>query len=455
MKRPEYVAAAVTAIRQSRDGEDNGEMLKKLRGVFSRSGFTDGYFENNRGRAMFGTRQKEDVTSATNELLKELGRLYEKEQPRFGVDFHLSIIEGEKVSLSAAAEGEFVYIESEAIPERALNKPLTKEGLSERISKCGGTQFYSEKIEIDLDGGLIVPASVINELRRKALDGLENKLKSVKEKNFTDISAKIEKGELIAPPGTVKSKPKFNIRVASISQIPDNLENVENLYIPLMTAENSVEKVKNLPVSVGIEVPRGIFGHEELVEKRLAMFKTHGFKVAYCSTLDAVAIARKTGFEIHGGFALNVFNSYSVSFFESLDVKVLTLSPELTLSQLEKITSKAQRGIIAYGRLPLMLTRNCPVKNGTDCETCKGRGVLTDRMNKSFPVVCSFGCSEVLNSQPVYMADRLTEIKNVDFLTLYFTREKKEIAEAVLDAYRKGKAVKGDYTRGLYYRGAE
>lgn len=53
------------------------------------------------------------------------------------------------------------------------------------------------------------------------------------------------------------------------------------------------------------------------------------------------------------------------------------------------------------------------------------------------------------------MADRLGEIKGVDFLTLYFTVEKKEIADAVLDAYRKGKAVKGDYTRGLYYRGAE
>lgn len=455
MKRPEYVAAAVTAIRQGRDGDDNGEMLKKLRGVFSRSGFTDGYFENKRSKEMFGTRQKEDVTSATSELLKDLARLYEKEQPRFGVDFHLTVIEGENVSLSASSEGNMIFAENNTIPEKALNKPLTKEGLKERLSKCGGTQFYADKIEIDLDEGLIVPASVINELRRKALEGLEEKLKSVKAKNFTELNEKIAKGELAPAVRRVTGKPKFNIRVASVSQIPDNLENVENLYIPLMTAENSVEKVKNLPVSVGIEVPRGIFGAEELVEKRLAMFKTHGFKVAYCSTLDAVAIARKTGFEIHTGFALNVFNSYSAGFFESLDVKALTLSSELTLSQIEKISSNAKRGIIAYGRLPLMLTRNCPVKNGTDCEECKGRGVLTDRMNKKFPVVCSFGCSEVLNSQPIYMADRLTEIKNVDFLTLYFTREKKEIAEAILDAYRKGKAVKGDYTRGLYYRGAE
>ena len=455
MKRPEYVAAAVTAIRQSRDGEENSEMLKKLRGVFSRSGFTDGYFENNRGREMFGTRQKEDVTSATSGLLKELGRLYEKEQPRFAVEFHLNVNEGERVSLSASSEGKLVFVESDAMPERALNKPMTKEGLKERIAKCGGTQFYAERVEVDLGEGLIVPASVINELRRRALEELADKLKGVKVYSFTELDGKIASGELLTPSRKSEGKPKFNIRVASVSQIPDNLENVENLYIPIMTAENSVEKLKNLPVSVGIEVPRGIFGAEELVEKRLLMFKTHGFKIAYCSTLDAVAIAKKLGFEIHTGFSMNVFNSYSVSFLEGLCVKVITLSPELTLGQLEKIQSQAKRSILAYGRLPLMLTRNCPVKNGRDCEDCKGRGFLTDRMNKKFPVVCSFGCSEVLNSQPIYMADRLGEIKNIDLLTLYFTREKKEIAEAVLDAYRKGKAVKGDYTRGLYYRGAE
>lgn len=455
MKRPEYVAAAVTAIRQSRDGEPNEEMLRRLRGVFSRSGFTDGYFENKRGRDMFGTRQKEDVTSATNELLKELARLYEKEQPRFGVDFHLTVPEGERVSLSASCEGKLVFIESESIPEKALNKPLTKEGLTERIAKCGGTQFYAKKIEIDLDEGLIVPASVINELRRKALEELESKLAGVKVNNFTDIGASALINKLQSKAERKSSKPKFNVRVASVSRIPENLEGVENLYVPLMTAENSVEKLKNLPVSVGIEIPRGIFGAEELVEKRLAMFKTHGFKITYCSTLDAVAIAKKLGFEIHGGFALNVFNSPSADFFEGLGVKEITLSPELTLGQLEKIGTDAKKGIIAYGRLPLMLTRNCPIKNGKDCEECKGGGYLTDRMNKKFPVTCSFGCSEVLNSQPIYMADRLGEIKGVDFLTLYFTVEKKEIADAILDAYRKGKAVKGDYTRGLYYRGAE
>ncbi|MEE1320309.1 MAG: DUF3656 domain-containing protein [Acutalibacteraceae bacterium] len=446
MKRPEYVAAAVTAVKKALNSEDTSDINEKLRAVFSRSGFTDGYYENRRGRDMFGTRQKEDVTAATNKVLTELSRIYEKETPLIPVSFCLTVIENEKVSLSASAMGKTVFIEDEAVPEKALNKPMTKESLKERIGKCGGTQFYAESIEIDLDEGLIVPASVINNLRRNALSELEKAVLSVKELNFTDVKLKFPENRRNTPL-------KYRIRVADISQIPENLENVENLYIPLASEENSVEKVKKLPVSLGIEVPRGIFGNERIVEKRLLKMKECGISIAYCSTIDAVALARKHGFEIHTGFSMNVFNSLSAGVLEFLGVKDITLSPELTLKQLSDIGTNAKKGIIAYGRLPLMLTRNCPIRNGKTCDECKSNSYLTDRMNKKFPVVCSFGCSEILNSQPIYMGDRMKEIENLDFISFYFTKEKKELCEAVLDAYRKGKSVKGEFTRGLYYRG--
>ena len=448
MKRPEYVAASVTAIRSTLDGKENREILSDLRAVFSRSGFTDGYFADRRGRDMFGIRQKEDVTSATAKVLKNLSRLYEKERGSIPVSFFLTVIEGEKISLSACAMGKTVYAEEDCIPERALNKPLTKEGLTERISKCGGTQFYAEKTEIDLDEGLIAPASAINNLRRKVLSELEKALSSVKLNAFTDIDIK--------PVPHKAAKPlRYNIRIAKAGQLPDNLENVENLYVPLNSEENFVENVKKLPVNVGIEVPRGIFGNELLVEKYLARAKSLGIDIAYCSTADALALAKKHGFTLHTGFSMNVFNSLSVAFLESLGVKEITLSPELTLKKLSQVGGEARRGIIGYGRLPLMLTRNCPVKNGTDCNDCKSNKFLTDRKNMKFPVVCHFGACEILNSQPVYLGDRLGEIENLDFITFYFTKEKKEVCEAILDAYRKGRAVKGEYTRGLYYRGLE
>lgn len=80
MKRPEYVAAAVTALRNAVDGTgDTDADMKRLEAVFSRSGFTDGYLMNRRGADMFGYRRKEDVVSADG-VLSELAALYAKEK---------------------------------------------------------------------------------------------------------------------------------------------------------------------------------------------------------------------------------------------------------------------------------------------------------------------------------------------------------------------------------------
>ena len=77
MKRPEYVSAAVSAVKKAIDGEYSSSDEFMLRSVFSRSGFTNGYLNSKLGKNMFGTRQKEDVVAANN-VLKEIARNYEK-----------------------------------------------------------------------------------------------------------------------------------------------------------------------------------------------------------------------------------------------------------------------------------------------------------------------------------------------------------------------------------------
>ena len=69
MKRPEYVAAAVTACKKSLAGESAAEYEHTLGAIFSRSGFTSGYYDGALGRNMFGVRRKEDVTAAKDVLL--------------------------------------------------------------------------------------------------------------------------------------------------------------------------------------------------------------------------------------------------------------------------------------------------------------------------------------------------------------------------------------------------
>lgn len=77
MKRAEYVAAACTACRDAADGK--APDIDRLKAVFSRSGFTDGYLTGKLGADMFGIRQKEDVVSA-EKVLPELRELSERKQ---------------------------------------------------------------------------------------------------------------------------------------------------------------------------------------------------------------------------------------------------------------------------------------------------------------------------------------------------------------------------------------
>ena len=448
MKRPEYVAAAVTSAREALSGSFHSETEEKLRAVFSRSGFTKGYFENRLGSEMFGTRRKEDVTAASSKVLSSLKNLYSKEMPRVPVNLFLSVFENEPLSLSARAGGKTVFVSSEVSAQKAVNKPITKELLSSWLSKCGSTPFYPEEIEIELDEGVTVSAGEVNKLRRSALEQLETAFSSVKPLDFTDIKSSIT-------PHIAKENKKFRLVLSKGEQIPENLTDVENLYFPLNVEEKYVESVKNKGISLGIDIPRALFGVQNKVENLLERAKRMGVTNALCGTLDAVALAKKHGFNVDCGFSLNVFNSRSVEVLEGIDVKSVTLSPELTLSQIEKIGGNVERGIVAYGRLPLMLVRNCPIKNVKSCTECKGKAFLTDRMGIKFPVECKGYYREILNSRAIYMGDRLNEIKNVDFITFLFTREKRENVDAVLDAYRKGKKAKGDFTRGLYYRGVE
>ena len=87
MKRPEYVSAAVTALKKAINGEYNAEDEQKLKSVFSRSGFTQGYFDGKRSGEMFGIRQKDDVVAAAP-VLKEISHNYDNENPLVPMDMH-------------------------------------------------------------------------------------------------------------------------------------------------------------------------------------------------------------------------------------------------------------------------------------------------------------------------------------------------------------------------------
>ena len=60
------------------------------------------------------------------------------------------------------------------LPEAAINRPLTGERLREQLGKTGATPFTFIDLQIELESGLSLPVSEINEVRRLVLDKLLN-----------------------------------------------------------------------------------------------------------------------------------------------------------------------------------------------------------------------------------------------------------------------------------------
>lgn len=429
MKRPEYVSAAVTAVKKAVEGIYTATDSHNLRSVFSRSGFTDGYLTGHTGRDMFGTRQKEDVVSA-NEVLKTIEKNYARENPLVKMDMRFVCKKGEPCSLTAAALGKAVTVKGE-IPEAALNKPMTEESLVNRLSKLGGTPFYADKMEIDLDGELILPVSKINELRRRAVEEIEKPPKiTVRAKPFEKKNS-IEKNSI----------PYFTASFKHAGQIPDR-HPFRHVFIPL---DSSLEDFTDN--CAGVVLPRGLFGIENEMIERLNTLKKAGVTKALCGNYGSYQLARELGFEVFGDFGLNIYNSESAN-----QINNPILSFELTLKQANRIAAQ-NTGVIVYGRIPLMLTRNCPVQSGAGHCANKGDCRLTDRKGYEFPVICSdYPCVELLNSVPVCLSDVMDEVKT-DFAHFYFSTESKKEVKKIIRMYENGEKPDFKFTRGLYRRG--
>jgi putative protease len=123
----------------------------------------------------------------------------------------------------------------------------------------------------------------------------------------------------------------------------------------------------------------------------------------------------------------------------------------MTADDIEALNSPIPKGVITYGNIPLMLFRNCPIKNGSDCKNCNKNHTLIDRKGVEFPVRCRMGYSELLNSVPLWLGDK--NIGGIDFRLLYFTTEPQERVSEVINAFIKYSPADCKYTRGLFFRG--
>ena len=450
MKRPEYVAAAVRACREQRDnGFVSDDTAEALKSVFSRTGFTDGYYTGKLGKEMFGTRTKSDVVSADEKLFSSIRQTYKDEIQNILISGKFTARLGENPVLEIT-DGEHTIIKkAELLCERAIKTPLDSERCKSQLTKTGGTAYKFEKLETCIDNDISLPLSALNSLRREVLAELDEKRSKVHSYTINNV-------EIFKDIQPFEGKKRAVRARTAGTKIGNGFKVCELVFVPLFSDIREIERLKNEGFKIGVEIPRGMFGREKQIETALNNVKAVGINDVLCHNIGALYQAKALGMTIHGGFGLNLVNTYDLLWAQEYGLKSVELSFELTFERINRLGATIDRGIISYGYLPLMLCRNCPNRSGgIDCKTCKNQSKMQDRKGKRFYLKCDGCCTEVLNCVPLFIADEEISKLSTSFNVLRFTVENYvENVENIKD-FNGFSMLKDKFTRGLYKRGVE
>ena len=439
MKRPEYVAAAVTACRQALEGQDPD--LARLQAVFSRSGFTDGYFTGRRTPDMFGYRRREDVTAAEG-VLGELANLYKSEQPRVPADMRFTMTE-DCSRLDVSAAGHTVCVQG-AVPQTARTRPTDGDAARRSLEKTGGTPYYLRDFQADIAPGLMLPVSELNALRRRALDALLEACSQVTPHAAADWQRPVP------APHVSPAQPALWGRFEHANQLPEDDAAFDRIILPLEELDRDPDLLRRFGSRLMGELPALAFPEQEDRVREMAQrLRDQGLCDLLTDNAYGIYLGRHLGLRVHGGFGLNIMNSVSLDSYAALGLRDAVVSFELSMAKLRLLGGELPRGILAYGFLPLMRLRACPAKAG--CASCGGSPELTDRRGVRFPLLChGKQYTTLLNSVPLYIGDKAWG--GADYAVLYFTRESREACREVLDLFRQGGTPDFPRTNGLYYR---
>ncbi len=401
MKSPEYVSGVTgiwkRIVEENRNATD--EEYGELVSLFSRSGFTDGYFtgeyrENNSG--MYGVRtEKDKLETKLKEDSEEKTLLA---LPRLPIEVECGVSQGKAPVLTLSCGGVSETVEADFIAEQAKSKPMTREDIENSLAKFGGTDFECTGIHVDLEGDVFLPKSLLNSLRRRAAERLRERLLCIRVPEEPDYSV------LDGVFGRREKKcaePTYRIYARTEEEYREKKkrfkdEEIESVCLSLeLFRDGEPDIVKEIAASgvrYGVKLPRVIFTEEEdFAFGLLTTAKESGAVYGEAGNIGHIELIRRAGLEVYGGAGLNVFNSQAARFFEDIGLRSVTYSPELSAAQMRDMagTDGMSVAVAASGRLEIMVLESCIIAANSHCrrEKCGCSETIVDRVGAVFPIV--------------------------------------------------------------------
>ncbi|MBR6641268.1 MAG: DUF3656 domain-containing protein, partial [Clostridia bacterium] len=340
--------------------------------------------------------------TSDNKLNKESREYLDKKERQKRVEESVIVTIKKDTNISAKSLDKDIFIELEYIPEISKSIGVTEEKLKEVFSKTEDTATIFNNIQADIDEGLFVPVSKLNELRRVLVEKTEES-RLVKREGITikEQDLKTESSKKTLPKTTAIFMYRYNPNEDYIALCNERYEtNLDKLYVP---ARAFKEYEKDILKYVGktkvyMHIPNVVLKNlDKYIRENVERLIKEGISGLVIGNVGYLPLAKelkeKYSIELIGEYTLNVFNSFSAAHFEDLDV--ITPIFETEDADIEKM-AKIKNVEFVEGLATAMTTRYCMlasfVSNAEEKNECKavckqGKYYIEDVYNKKYNIV--------------------------------------------------------------------
>ncbi len=433
MKGQGYVRSVVSAYRSLIDSHDKSPKYRTDALHEAQRLLTESFNRSYQDDFLLDDVKKDTLTGATSgNLIPKTAQTdpgLERKIPIYG---YVDVTETGNLRLACWDEaGHSVTVVSEYVPERAKNRPATQEWTFQQLSRLGGTVFSLQDVSL-WDEGYMIPASVMNALRRKATDDMAvSILGDYKRPNAGTPQITHRKAHVQDLPDfalTVRVDTIKGVEAAATSGA-DRVILGGEMFNHIALTKDAWKRAGNIAKQYGISLwaatPRILWNRSiPLVRKELSQAIEGGVAGIYIGSMGAFTLVRDMALDVpfSADWSLNIFNTQSFKAYENEGLAEITISPEATLKQIQTMAKSTDTPIevLGQGRIEMMVTEFCQpsahigkgMKKGCP-GICLHRSLfLRDRRGEQFPVVTDQFCrNHILNSRDLDMAPYVKDIK--------------------------------------------
>lgn len=274
--------------------------------------------------------------------------------------------------------------------EESINRSTTKEEIREKLSKLGNTPFEVQDINISISNNIFVSMKLLNELRRTLVDNLIKERIKIKRDNIElDIKKEINNNN-------ITKDYEISVLARTRKQVEASLSmNVDRIYVDTELFNEYKNNNK-------------IYLRTNRVE--------HNFNYDSNNILAAElgAINKYKNKNLISDYYLNIVNNYSINYLLNNNVKRITLSPEINYDNLDKFNNKDKLELIVYGKLELMLTKSCPIKELGGCPCNKEDIYYLEDTNKNKYRILHNNClTHIMHYKNIDYIDKIEYYKSL------------------------------------------